>query len=207
LLISYSGAIAMDHREFKRGARPRSNTAGSYSGRIHQQDDRYDDTHTSYSRHTSRGSSPRRDYEVQPHRPVRQTMARANTTEGQVQQVREYSPAPMPRLSRVPTEPSVLLASRPQLRPIKRGAIDTNVFGDPSDNYLETSSPDRYHNDIPASPATSQGTVPTRTASWTSLDTGSVGKKAPPPPPPSRAKKPAPPPPPMKKSGLGGQVQ
>jgi len=94
-------------------------------------------------------------------------------------------PAEMPRLSRVPTDPTHLMGGRSQLRVTKRDALPGDVFGDDQSDYSETSTS-----------ASAYGH--SRTTSWSTQD---AGRKAPPPPPPSRAKKP-PPPPPLKRSAL-----
>jgi hypothetical protein len=121
---------------------------------------------------------------------------RATTFEGPTRVQRDMSPAPMPRLSRVPTEPSAILANRAQLRPVK----NRDTFADPSDDSNHGSS--SPYRDRSPSPATSYGSGASRSASWTTYETSSSAKKAPPPPPPSRSKKPPPPPPPMKRSAL-----
>jgi len=109
--------------------------------------------------------------------------------------LREESPAR--RLSRVPTEPTSVLTGRSNLRPVRQ----TNTFSDDyEDDY--TSSNGHRRERSPSPTASSQGSVLSRAASWTTSDMPINGKKAPPPPPPSRAKKPPPPPPPMKRSGL-----
>lgn len=122
--------------------------------------------------------------------PQRPAYNRSSTFEGPTRVQRDISPAPMPRLTRVPTEPSSILANRAQLRPVRK----PDVFGDPDEDSVYASRT--------ASPATSVGSG-SRSASWSTYDSGANNgaKKAPPPPPPSRAKKPAPPPP-MKRSAL-----
>lgn len=119
-----------------------------------------------------------------------------NSFEGPTQ-LRADSPAGMPRLSRVPTEPSYLVGARSNLRITKSREAQAygggDVFGDDQSDYSDSPSTafNEHH----------------RTTSWSTMaqDGGSqaatAGKKAPPPPPPSRAKKP-PPPPPMKRSAL-----
>lgn len=154
----------------------------------------------------SRGNSPRKHSpgsEVAPSLPARPLYSRSNTESG-ARQHRDFSPVP-PRLSRVPTEPSVILANRAPLKPVKRGAVNSNIFGDPSDGSLvqDSSSPDRYYDEVSASPATSYDSSYSRSASWSAANAGrsnGLKKAAPPPPPPSRATKPPPPPPPMKRS-------
>lgn len=124
---------------------------------------------------------------------ARPTYARTSTYDSPSRSARDMSPAP--RLSRVPTEPTAVLASRAGLRPVRQ----TNTFSDEyAEDYAGTNGHRRDRS--PPSPASSgHGSVASRAASWS---TSELGKKAPPPPPPSRAKKPPPPPPPMKRSAL-----
>lgn len=104
------------------------------------------------------------------------------------------SPAGMPRLNRVPTEPTLILAGRSNLRVTKRDSQIGDVFGDDQSDTYSTETPTSYDSH-------------SRTASWSSTsmlgqDAGGGGRKGPPPPPPpSRSKKP-PPPPPLKRSAL-----
>ncbi|KAK5108298.1 hypothetical protein LTR62_008613 [Meristemomyces frigidus] len=106
---------------------------------------------------------------------------------------RPESPAGgMPRLSRVPTDPTALLAAATsgaggQLRIGKRNEQTADIFSDDQSDYSSepSSAFDRLQHN--------------RTSSF-SQENG--GRKAPPPPPPpSRSKKP-PPPPPLKRSAL-----
>lgn len=141
----------------------------------------------------SRNMSPAHD----PPSPGRPAYSRHSTFDGPSRTQRELSPAP--RLSRVPTEPTAVLASRAGLRPVRQ----TNTFADEyAEDYAGTNGNRRDRS--PPSPATSHGSGLSRATSWTAPElavTGSV-RKGPPPPPPSRAKKPPPPPPPMKRSAL-----
>jgi hypothetical protein len=96
----------------------------------------------------------------------------------------------MPRLTRVPTEPTQLLGARNGLRVTKRDS--QNVFGDEASDLSDSASDFQ----------------PSRSATWSlaANDGGSgvdrIAKKPPPPPPPpSRSTKP-PPPLPMKRSAL-----
>ena len=153
--------------------------------------------------------SPRRDnyssnnYEPAVSRPM---YGRSNTTfEGPTQIHRDNSPPSSTRMARVPSDNMTMRTQRAQLRPVSRVISNSDVFDDPSDGSTfyssnSISSPDRYFTERAASPATSHGSGPSRTASDSTLNTLN-GKKAPPPPPPSRAKKP-PPPPPVKRSAL-----
>ena len=120
--------------------------------------------------------------------PVRPPIhSRTNSAfEGPTSLARDGSPAGMPRLTRVPTEPGVIQGARGALRVTKRD----DVFGDEQSDYG-----DGRDGGMP---------VVSRTTSW-SRETGMEGiggrKGPPPPPPPSRSKKP-PPPPPLKRSAL-----
>ena len=91
----------------------------------------------------------------------------------------------MPKLTRVPTEPTQILAGRSQLRVTKRdNGQGGDVFGDDQSDYAPE-SPGGYEQ---------HG----RTASWSVSRGGEEAggaRKMPPPPPPVRAKKPPPPPP------------
>jgi hypothetical protein len=173
----------------------RSNTAHSYSDKRHsaaEEDEEYSPPSRGAiappigSARSSRGPSPRRDV---PDLAVRPNFSRTVTADS-ANENREYSPIGA-KLSRVPTEPTALLTgSRLALRPAgHRDQIDQ----DRDERFFNTRS------DSP----TSISSVPSRTASWSTVDTMSPGgSKKIPPPPPSRAKKPAPPPPPMKRSTL-----
>ena len=120
--------------------------------------------------------------------------------------------SPARRLSRVPTDSSVISSGRTNLRPVRQAsASQQNTFADDYEDDYERSNGNGYRRDrSPPSPDTSssvgsgRGGNMSRAASWTASEQGqgSNGKKAPPPPPPSRAKKPPPPPPPMKRSSL-----
>jgi hypothetical protein len=108
--------------------------------------------------------------------------------------------SPARRLTRIPTDSSVISASRGSLRPVRQ----TNAFADEYEDDYASSNGHRRDRSPPSPDRSSQGSssVMSRAASWSAADNGSSGKKAPPPPPPSRAKKPPPPPPPMKRSAL-----
>ncbi|KAA8568545.1 hypothetical protein EYC84_007565 [Monilinia fructicola] len=84
------------------------------------------------------------------------------------------------------------------LRPTARTNImSADVFNDPSDDStLNSNSPDRSYGARSVSPATSHGSMGSRSASISAANS----RRAPP-PPPSRAKKPAPPPP-MKRADI-----
>jgi hypothetical protein len=120
--------------------------------------------------------------------------------------------SPARRLSRVPTDSSVISSGRSNLRPVRQtSASQQNTFADDYDDDYSPSNGGGYRRDrSPPSPDTAssvgsaRGNVMSRAASWTVAEQGGNGngKKAPPPPPPSRSKKPPPPPPPMKRSAL-----
>ncbi|KAF1831209.1 BAR-domain-containing protein [Decorospora gaudefroyi] len=142
---------------------------------------------------------------------LRPSVSRTSTYENS-NGYRDDSPAR--RLTRVPTDSSVVSSGRNNLRPVRQASANqANAF---SDDYEDDYAPPNgngngYRRDrdrSPPSPDTSssvgsaRGSVMSRAASWTAPDMAGNGKKAPPPPPPSRAKKPPPPPPPMKRSAL-----
>lgn len=153
---------------------------------------------------SSRSQSTQQDNQSPDRSAPRPAYARSTTFEGPTRIQREESPAGMPRLTRVPTEPTAILANRSQLRPVRRPGLDTDVFNDPYDDSNQGSS-SPFRNRSP-SPATSYGSQ--RSASWAVPETGTPTTKraAPPPPPAPRggiAGKKAPPPPPPKRSALG----
>jgi len=174
----------------RRGPRSRSNTTTSFRG-IEEELPPPEIRIPNRSRVSSAANSPRRevpgfDWNQKP------MIRRESTFEGPRSLQGEVSPNGMPRLSRVPTDSSIL-STRSQLRTVNRGAAP-DVFGDQNDGIEEYDSYDRA-----ISPAPSFGS---RSASWAAPEFGgSNGRKAPPPPPPSRSKKP-PPPPPFKRSAL-----
>lgn len=131
--------------------------------------------------------------------PGRPNFGRASTFQGPIAIYRESTPVSGYRKQTVPQDPGSL---RAQLRPSSRvNTGGSDVFGDPSDDStLNSASPDRSYSARSVSPATSHGSVGSRTASYSTLNNATNGRKAPP-PPPSRAKKP-PPPPPMKRAEI-----
>ncbi|ORY17671.1 hypothetical protein BCR34DRAFT_596838 [Clohesyomyces aquaticus] len=183
-------------REVARPARSRSNTAS-----------RFTETHTreeeppmpeapriTIPKLSGRNMSPAHDTQSPGGHSSRPVISRTSTYDPSSRNQREMSPAP--RLTRVPTEPTMIMANRANLRPVRQ----TNTFADDyEDEYAGHNGHRRDRS--PPSPATSSGSAMSRAASWTASELASTGKKAPPPPPPSRAKKP-PPPPPMKRSAL-----
>lgn len=131
--------------------------------------------------------------------PQRPSMGRSTTFQGPASIHRELTPVSDSRRSAYPSDASTL---RGQLRPGNRIQTGGEFFCDPSDDStLNSSSPDRSYGARSVSPATSHGSVPSRTASYSTLTNVPNGRKAPPPPPPSRAKKP-PPPPPVKRANI-----
>jgi hypothetical protein len=120
--------------------------------------------------------------------------------------------SPARKLSRVPTDSSVISSGRTNLRPVRQasaGQQNANAFSDDyEDDYSNGNGYRRERSppspDTASSVGSARGSAISRAASWTanSEQAASGGKKAPPPPPPSRAKKPPPPPPPMKRSAL-----
>ena len=153
--------------------------------------------------------SPRKElhnYDLGQPRPI---YGRSTTFEGPTQLHRDASPVSSTRMSRAPSDNLTMRTHRAQLRPASRVMTGNELFEEPSDasTIQSNGSPDRYFGERSESPATSHGSVPSRTASSSTLNAMTPNaafpssKKQPPPPPPSRAKKP-PPPPPMKRSAL-----
>lgn len=146
---------------------------------------------------TRQDSTYREEYSpVEPRRP---NMGRSSTFQGPTAMYRESPSVPENRKTSIPNDVGSM---RAQLRPANRvntGGLD--VFGDPSDDStLNSASPDRSYGARSVSPATSHGSVASRTAPQ-ALTTAPNGRKGPPPPPPSRNKKP-PPPLPMKRADM-----
>ncbi|MCJ1356579.1 MAG: hypothetical protein MMC33_006574 [Icmadophila ericetorum] len=203
----------------RRPGRSRSNTAHSYAERFNAVEEEPEmpppERRPSIRSNRALSSnylpeSPRRDnYDIAPTRPQH---SRSTTFEGPSQLQRDTSPISAHRLSRVPSDSLTMRTQRAQLRPVSRIVSGNDVFDESSDTSTfysnGTSSPDRYpdryFDERAPSPATSLGSLPSRTISSSALNGTPVnGRKAPPPPPPpSRAKKPPPPPPPMKRSAL-----
>jgi hypothetical protein len=155
----------------------------------------------STSRLESHYNNDRDEYQVES--PQRPNFGRSATFQGPTTIYREAAPPPMPtRRGAVPNDVGSLRAN---LRPSNSINTGADVFGDPSDDStLNSASPDRSYGERSVSPATSHGSVASRTASYSTLTSATTtnGRKGPPPPPPSRAKKPAPPPPPMKRAEI-----
>lgn len=177
-------------------SRSRSTTAHGYAERFNPPEDEPlpEPARITIPKLSSRNLSPHGNPS-----PARPAYSRQSTLDSPSRSQRDDSPA-RNRLSRVPTEPTQVLAGRGNLRPTQR-----NTFADDYDeDYGSANGHQPYRRDrSPPSPApSSQGSVISRAASWSNHDLPVMGKKAPPPPPPSRAKKPPPPPPPMKRSAL-----
>lgn len=138
--------------------------------------------HGSYSRPESPAKQVRPDY------------ARSMTFEGPTQLRRDPSAPEMPRITRVPSDTLTIRSAKSQLRPVSLHVPQNqDVFND-QDDSAHSESPDRFTEERSVSPATSYGSVPSRSFSASTLSVPGA-KKGPPPPPPSRAKKPPPPPP------------
>jgi hypothetical protein len=135
-----------------------------------------------------------------PRSPRRPTVgARSSTFQGPTAIYRELTPVSDSRKHQVPHDVGNLRAG---LRPSNRVNTGGDLFGDPSDDStLNSASPDRSYGERSVSPATSHGSVASRSASYSALNNTTNGRKGPPPPPPSRAKKP-PPPPPVKRANM-----
>jgi hypothetical protein len=181
-----------DQKSNSRKSRSRSNTAHSYSDRYDEPEEPLPVRHSIRSNGRVASSSRLDTHQEQPDSPVspaRQNWGRSLTFEGPTSIHRTTTPVNV----RKPTLPTEAGQLRVQLRPTNRiNTSNTDVFGDPSDESTANSaSPDHSYRDRSVSPATSQGSVASRTASYNNGVT--TGKKGPPPPPPSRAKKPPPP--------------
>lgn len=146
--------------------------------------------------------SPHREAQDNDHGYSRSSNSRTNTFEGPTQLNRDSSPIPIDRTSRVPSDSLTVRTQRSQLRTTGRMPSGNEAVTEASDESIFYSSPDRSYDERSASPATSYGSAPSRSASYSTLNATTNGKKQAPPPPPSRAKKPPPPPPPMKRSAL-----
>jgi hypothetical protein len=195
-----------------RPARSRSNTAHGYAERFNPVEEEPEPeparmTIPKLTSQRSRSPGPETSpggYSLRP------SLSRTSTYDN-ANGYRDDSPAR--RLSRVPTDSSVISSSRTNLRPVRQAsASQQNTFADDYEDDFAPSNGNGYRRDrdrSPPSPDTAssvgsaRGGVISRAASWsTANEQGSNSKKAPPPPPPSRAKKPPPPPPPMKRSAL-----
>ncbi len=196
-------------RDGRSNPRSRSNTAHAFADRYKEDEPPMlpperppiRSTRTASSHITSESSHREaQDNDLANSRP---NIHRTNTFEGPTQLRRDSSPIAIGRMGRVPSDSLTVRTQRSQLRPAVRMPSGNDVFNEPSDESTLYSSPDRSYDERSASPATSYGSAPSRTASYSTLNASTTnGKKQAPPPPPSRAKKPPPPPPPMKRSAL-----
>jgi hypothetical protein len=154
--------------------RPRSNTARSHSNLEDDSPVREKAPILPTRTRPRDGDSPQRNTTIRPSfsRSVTQESSR---DEGQAQGI--Y------KLVRIPTEPTAIVQARAgNLRPV-------------------ASAHDEEHFARSDSPMSRAGTTPSRTTSWSGVDTATGPKKSIP-PPVNRTKKPPPPPPPMKRSTL-----
>lgn len=186
-----------------RTTRSRSNTAHGYAERFNPVEEEPEPSppRMTIPKLPSRSRSPAPDMAGSPGgHALRPALSRTSTHDSYANG-RDDSPAR--RLTRVPTDSSVISSGRNNLRPVRQ----QNAFADDyeDDDYAVSGSSHRRDRSPPSPDRSDQstGNVMSRTASW-SQNEGSTtpgGKRAPP-PPPSRAKKPPPPPPPMKRSAL-----
>ncbi|EMD67457.1 hypothetical protein GGP41_007352 [Bipolaris sorokiniana] len=191
-----------------RPSRSRSNTAHGYAERFNPVEEEPEPevprmTIPKLTKQRSRSPGPSPSQSTYALRP---SISRTSTYDDS-NSYRDDSPAR--KLSRAPTESSVISAGRSSLRPVRQTSSNQqNTFADDYDDDYAPSNGSGYRRDrSPPSPDTTssigsgRGNVVSRAASWTAAEQGGTTKKAPPPPPPSRSKKP-PPPPPMKRSTL-----
>ncbi|OAL51386.1 BAR-domain-containing protein [Pyrenochaeta sp. DS3sAY3a] len=192
-----------DTRAPTRPARSRSITAHGYAERFNpvEEEPEPEVPRITIPKLGSRNRSPPSEPQSPGGYAIRPSLSRTSTYEGASNGYRDDSPAR--RITRVPTDSSVISSSRGNLRPVRQ----TNTFADDYEDDYAPSNGNGYRRDrSPPSPDTSsvgsgRGNVMARAASFSAAELGQSAKKAPPPPPPSRAKKP-PPPPPMKRSAL-----
>ncbi|KAJ5517983.1 hypothetical protein N7453_000405 [Penicillium expansum] len=192
----------------RRPTRPRANTAHSFLERYEPlQEETMNATETRPPIRSNRSITP---YSESPpaetygntsgvSRPV---LNRVPTFEGPAQLRQEQVPAASQWIQQRTTSENLSGFGRRSSIQIGSGRISADPYADSEEvSSYGRSSPERmFSGGRDISPATSQGSVPSRRPSATNLNT--LGqKKAPPPPPPSRAKKP-PPPPPIKRSLL-----
>ena len=197
----------------RRNPRSRSNTAHAFPNHSYQVEDEPPTLEARPAIRSNRAASaynpsesPRRELQNYDLNSGRPGINRSTTFEGPTQIHRDCSPVSTARMSRVPSDSLTVRTQRSQLRPAVRSNTGNDLFSDPSDDSTLNSTPDRSYDERSqrsASPATSHGSAPSRSASYSTLNAPAAnGKKQAPPPPPSRAKKPPPPPPPMKRSAL-----
>lgn len=190
-----------------RTTRSRSNTAHGYAERFNPVEEEPEPSppRMTIPKLPSRSRSPAPDMAGSPGgHTLRPALSRTSTHDSYINS-RDDSPAR--RLTRVPTDSSVISSGRNNLRPVRQ----QNTFADEYEDDEYAGSGSNHRRDrSPSSPdRSSQGSsnVMSRAASWSQNDGGATSGATPsakraPPPPPSRAKKPPPPPPPMKRSAL-----
>ncbi|KAF2128675.1 BAR-domain-containing protein [Dothidotthia symphoricarpi CBS 119687] len=178
-----------------RPVRSRSNTAHGYADRFNpvEEEPEPEPERITIPKLSSRSRSPAPESSPGGYA-LRPTISRTSTYDSGANSQRDDTPTR--RITRVPTDSSIVMASRGNLRSTRQA----NAFADDYEDEYSGSSNNRRDRSPPSPDRSSQASsVLSRAASWSQVDTGANGKKAPPPPPPSRAKKPPPPPPPMKR--------
>lgn len=191
----------------RRPGRPRSNTAHSFHDRYEavEEEPRPPVPELRTVMKASRAGSsnmidpPRRDFSPEPglQRPA---LSRAGTFEGPTQLRKDMSPGPQ-RLTRVPSDTFAIRMNRTTLRSVSTVNADVDVDSPDDTASYWNNSPDRSHDERSVSPSPSRGSIHSRTASSTTVNSVGFAKKGPPPPPPpSRSKKPPPPPLPTKRT-------
>ncbi|KAL9041857.1 MAG: hypothetical protein Q9214_003964 [Letrouitia sp. 1 TL-2023] len=197
-------------QDSRKNSRSRSETAHAYTERYKEDESQVPLPESRPAIRSSRTASSQLKSQS-PHREEQEPdlafgkpgITRSTTFEGPTQLHRDASPISIGRISRVPSDNLTVRAQRSQLRPTGRITAGSELFNEPSDESMLASSPDRSYEERSASPATSYGSAPSRSASYSTINQAVTNnKKQPPPPPPSRSKKPPPPPPPMKRSAL-----
>lgn len=190
-----------------RPTRSRSNTAHGYAERFNPVEEEPEPevprmTIPKLSKQRSRSPGPSHSSSTYALRPSISRTSTYDDSNG----YRDDSPAR--KLSRVPTDSSVISSGRSNLRPVRQtSGAQQNAFADDYDDDYAQSNGNRRERSPPSpdtasSVGSARGNVMSRAASWATAEQGGSAKKAPPPPPPSRSKKPPPPPPPMKRSAL-----
>ena len=207
LLIPLRSHIDSENRFQRRGNRSRSNTTHSQSDRLgtlqdeHAQEPKVAIRNSRKASNPSSGApSPTRDMPAHGFRPNRSATWQNDDHDISDQSTRDNSPPIRSRFGHTAVDIDAVQATRSHLRSAK-GVDNSNEFFGGYDSSVEhSSSPERSGTDYSGSPATSYGSVPSR-STWS---TTNASKKAPPPPPPSRSKKP--PPPPIKRSALNSSA-
>lgn len=182
-----------------RPTRSRSNTAHGYADRFNpvEEEPEPEVPRITIPKLSSRSRSPGPETQSPGGYALRPSLSRTSTYDNGANGPRDDSPAK--RVNRVPTDPSSVISSRNNLRPVR----NANTFADDNeDDYTTNQSANAPPSPDNSSVSSARGSVASRAASWSQVSDAGGAKKAPPPPPPSRAKKPPPPPPPMKRSAL-----